>query len=239
MQPDQMAEAGVNWIGLAGLAALIAGFGLLFLYLVILPARREAAALQALASRRGWIVRRDYGGGGKPTRISVTPGSSGSWQAEIVRYQKGNAQAFSTEYRAPQPRTVAGAIVVGPGLPPAEAALAGQMLGMMQGRLEQLLLTALTDAALAPHLAGLAPAPGPGLPGATVMVSGGADPAQVLAGFAPHLAEWRGEEPAEEAFPILIVTPEGTRLRLRQDAGAARLEALIDMGRALAEAPAG
>ena len=71
MRPYQIDTAeGVSWLGLAGFAALLAGFGLLFLFTAILPARREARALEALSQRRAWRVQRELGSGGKGNRAA-------------------------------------------------------------------------------------------------------------------------------------------------------------------------
>lgn len=233
------ATEGVNWLGLAGFAALLVGFGVLFLVAVVLPARREARALDALSRRRGWSVRRNFGSGGTGTRIHVAPVAGGDWQAEVSRYQNGNVQIRVTEYRAAAPRLTQGVVVIGPGLDDGEAALAERLLGGMEGASGQALLRGLTDGRLAPYLAGLRRVPGVEVPRATVLGSGlaeePAEAARLASRFAPLLAAWQAATPGDEAFPILIVSPEGSRLRLRRDANAAQLEALIDMGRALAD----
>ena len=236
MQPYQVEVAGgANWLGLAGFAALLLGFGLLFLITAILPTRREARALDALSRRRGWSTRRDFGNGGNATRIQVVPTDGEDWQAEVSRYQNGNVQIRTTEYRAGTPRLSQGAVVIGPRLGDGEAALAEQLLSSMEGAVGQALLQELTDAHLAPHLAGLRRVQGVELPHATVLTSGSAETAPLAARFAPLLAAWQSTTPWDEAIPILIVSPEGARLRMRRDANAAQLETLIDMGRALAD----
>lgn len=227
---DSAMSEGANWSGLAALALLIAGFGLAFLFLAVLPKRRNAAGLRALAGRRGWQI--DMGSGpvakgqGSTWLVDVRPGDGSGWRCRVTRFVEGNRQIRTTEFSDPTLPAPAGMIVVGPGLAPGEAATAGQLLGQLSGPHGSLAMRAFLGDGLegAERLR-----PAGQREGMTVFASADADAEAVLDRVAGPIGRFRTAFPAEKDFPILIWSGQGCRVRLRDEASEpARLEAFVD-----------
>jgi len=202
---------------------------------------RRRAALHAMAQRRGWQIDINLSRFGAPerTRLVPLPGSAAApWQLALRRQHnngEGISEIASADYTRPEPRWPDGLLVLGPPLPPEAAAMAGMMLGMMQGPLGEALLGKLVGPGLAAQATGLRPlAP---VAGATAFASrdpaGRADPAQIAA----LLSEWQSLKSGETGRPILILGPDGMRLRLRHLLKKPEeIEAFIDLGARLADA---
>ncbi|MDP2740715.1 MAG: hypothetical protein Q8O82_18880 [Pseudorhodobacter sp.] len=201
---------------------------------------RRRAALHAMAQRRGWQIEIRLSQFGAPERTRLVPlpeSAAAPWEMTLRRQHnngEGIAEVASTDYIRPDPRWLDGLLVLGPPLPPEAAAMAGMMLGMMQGPMGAALLGKLVGPGLAAQATGLRPlAP---VAGATAFASrdpaGRADPAQIAA----LLSEWKSLKPGEAGRPILILGPDGMRLRLRHLLKKPEeIEAFIDLGARLAD----
>lgn len=222
---------GANWWGLAGFAVLIIGFGLLFLFLTILPDRRNRSGLAALAARRGWTITHASGdvkkgeGGTWVTRVTPTDGSG--WTCSVTLFIVGNRQVRKTEFQDSNPDAQSGSVVIGPPIGGADAALASNLLSMGGGSiLESMLQERLGDA---PDLANLKPVPDQGAGQATVFATPAAKADPICPHVLPLISSWRATHSAEKLFPIVIVSPRMIRVRLRMDASRPDLlEAFID-----------
>jgi hypothetical protein len=227
--------AGINWIGVISIVGLVLVLvGVLYAY-VLKPDKKEDAAFADLAQRRGWRVQRHLAELGKGYRVEVAPASGPDWSCRVTRYFNNPAQVLSTEFRMPSVSQSDGMVVIGPGLPEADAAMAERLLGGTAGLIERMFSIDLRDGAGAAHLPGLRRVNMPSLSGATVFASEKTDAAIIADSFASHLGRWRIKYREDKAFPILIVSPGGLILRMRVDANAPQLEAFIDMACALAQ----
>jgi len=201
--------------------------------------KRRQAALRAMAARRGWQIAITLSQFGAPERAVLRPQaqSQNPWDLTSRRQHNdggGISEIASTDYTRPDPRWPEGLLVIGPPLPPEAAAMAGTMLAMMQGPMGEAVLAKLIGPGLAhqaSHLHLL-----PEVAGATAFAShdpaNRADPARIAAG----LATWQSLKSGETGRPILILGPDGMRLRLRHQLKTpAEIEAFIDFGATLAD----
>ena len=236
MVPLQVSGAeGANWLGLLGLAALLALFGVIFLFVSILPDRREKAAFRKLASRRGWRVVHRPGQGGRGSIITIQPGAGEGWHAEIRRYQSASRQIRTVEFRSKTPALMEGLVVIGPSLTEGDAGIAEDMIASVSIGLRDLLFGGPEYDSLAPQAAGLRLAPSIRVEGASVFTVGAPETAAIAEAYTPLLNQWRVIAPEPDAFPVLILSSQGLRLRVRRDLDADRVESLIDLGAALAD----
>jgi len=236
MVPLQVSGAeGANWLGLLGFAALLALFGVIFLVVAILPDRREKAAFRKLASRRGWRVAHRPGQGGRGSIITIRPGAGEGWHAEIRRYQSASLQIRTVEFRSKTPALTQGLVAIGPSLSAAQAGMTGSMIASMPIGLRDLLFGGSEYDSLAPQAAGLRLAPSIQVEGGSVFTAGAPDAFTIAEVYAPLLRQWRVTAPDSDTFPVLILSSQGLRLRVRRDLDADRVEALIDLGAALAD----
>jgi hypothetical protein len=227
--------AGINWIGLISIVGLVLVLAGVLYFNVLKPDRKEDAAFTDLAQRRGWHVQRHMAELGKGYRVEVAPASGHDWSCRVTRYFNNPTQVLNTEFRMPSVSQSDGMVVIGPGLPEADAAMAERLLGGTTGLIERMFAIDPRDRSVAAHLSGLRRVHMPSLSGATVFASEQTDAAAVAGSFASHLGRWRKTYRGDKAFPILIVSPGGLILRLRVDANAPQLEAFIDMACALAQ----
>lgn len=236
MVPLQVSGAGgANCLGLLGFAALLALFGVIFLVVAILPDRREKAAFRDLASRRGWQVAHRSGQGGRGSRVTIRPAAGEAWHAEIRRYQSASRQIRTVEFRSKTPALAQGLVVIGPALTGGDASMAEDMLTSVPIGLRDLLFGGPEYDSLAPQAAGLRLAPSIQVEGASVFTVGEPETAAIAEAYTPLLDQWRVTAPDTDTFPVLILSSQGLRLRVRRDLDADRLEALIDFGAALAD----
>lgn len=236
MVPLQVSGAeGANWLGLLSFAALLALFGVIFLVVAILPDRRERAAFRDLASRRGWHLAHRPGQGGRGSIITIRPGAGEGWHAEIQRYQSASRQIRTVEFRSKTPALMEGLVVIGPSLTGGDAGMAEDMIASVPIGLRDLLFGGPEYDSLAPQAAGLRLAPSVQIEGASVFTVGAPETAAIAEAYAPPLDQWRVTAPEPDAFPVLILSSQGLRIRVRRDLDADRVEALIDLGGALAD----
>ena len=227
---DGTLSDGANWWGLAAFALLVAGFGLAFFFLTILPQRRNATGLRALSQRRGWRIEKASGsvlkGQGSTLYTDVHPKDDAGWRCRITFFANGNRQIRSTEFADPTLPAPGGMIVIGPQLEPDAARIARQFLGQMAGPLGSLAMRAL----LGDQLDGVEELrPVEGLAGETVLATAGMDAAAVQQRVTALIRQFCATYPDEKSFPILIWGAQGCRVRLRDDASQpAKLEAFVD-----------
>jgi len=229
--PLGMIQAGVIVVLIAATAWLLWRF-------VVRSDRRDAEALQRLAHKRGWTIRRHMETGGTGYRIEVSPRDRDErWTCTVRRWRNTRVTATvrTTEFTSDVARTHAGMVVVGPGIPRRDADEAARMLGNLDGTLALWLLARIFGEEDADAHASLRPVRGVELPGATVFATPDADARAVTDPLAGLLAEWNTQDEDMEQFPVaLIVDATGLRMRVRTDlARAADLEAFIDRARAV------
>lgn len=228
--------APLGMIQLALMLLLGATFAYALWRLVIRRDTIEAKALEDMAARRGWTVRRhmaqagNVAASGKGYRIEIAPNSTSAWSCLVTRFKNdtGSTVIRTTEFTDPTARLDGGLVVIGPGIAEADAQTAASLMGSFSGPLGTMMLGKLlgSDAALATGISFDSEASGPD---ATVFATPGAPAAIMAEAYAPLVAQWRQDNSGEELFPILIAGPEALRIRLRTDlVEAARLEPFID-----------
>ncbi|MBP1805990.1 hypothetical protein [Rubellimicrobium aerolatum] len=184
-------------------------------------ARRDA--MQALAARRGWALTETGERLGRAGTLRLAPRGGHPWTVE-VRPKDGPLGEAVTEFETEEPRWTGGTLIVlaHPGELPAlepvrrERALR-DLLGRKVGRLSL----------------GLAPVAAP----SGVAALADADPARRvdLPDLARAMAAWRPAMNGPRGIPVLILTPEGMRLRLRHPLDRAEpMEAFADLALDLA-----
>jgi hypothetical protein len=224
-----------NWFGLFTIVLLVAVLCAVLYVNVRKPDRKDAAAFADLAQRRGWRVQRHMATLGKGYRVKVTPGTGEEWSCLVTRYLNIPTTVLTTEFRTETVALEAGMVVIGPGLPEADAVMAEKMMGGAAGLIGRLLSVDTADGDVNDHLPDLHRVTAARLPGASLFATDAADFTALLRAFGPHLQRWQAVHQDEKAFPILIASPKGLRLRLRLDADAPQLEGFIDMARAFAK----
>jgi hypothetical protein len=173
-------------------------------------ARRDG--MQALAARRGWALTVTGERLGRAGTLRLVPRGGHPWIAE-ARPQDGRPGGPVTEYEAEEPRWAEGTLVLvaaeaeGPRSLPGPAEPSAPLL-QRQRALRELL-----GEELARRVGQLDAVPAP--EGVTVLAAGDPslrldlqDLARVMAAFVPVATGPRGR-------PVLILSPEGMRLRLR------------------------
>lgn len=215
----------------------LAAFAVAFHILLRRPERHDAEALAALAARRGWVIERQMAVRGKGFRLAIAPQDGASWSCRVTRYINvgRGGTVRTTEFEDKDVRLPAGLVVVGPGLPASERKAGAAVLGMLGDRLERMLAAKLLGDELADQMPELRLAKS-GLSDATVFATPGAPIPRIAAALAPLLDDWRKDRPQEKDFPILILTPEGLRVRLRTDAATEPLlSAFLDLALTIRE----
>jgi hypothetical protein len=201
---------------------------------------RRRAGLAQMAARRGWRLEMREASGGVPRRVVV---SDAGWRCEVTS-RRGTAPSSGgsvaalrmTEFRDPACRPPEGlAVAIGPPMPAAAQALAGSLLGGLQGMAGDSLLGRLFgDVGAA--AAGLRPIEAPeAVQGQASLFATGPLPGGIA--LAPILAatlDWRARHGQEDAFPILLWHAGGLMVRMRTDAmEASMLEDFVDTALAL------
>lgn len=228
-------------VALAGVAALAAGLPLAVL--LRRSARRRRRRLDALATRRGWLLDTQPAGLGQAERLRVKPVAHEGWSLAVVRHRtggKGSGQIETTEWDDSAHRSGGGTVVIGPALPREEAELAGELLAQLDSPMGRKLLERLLGRGL-DLAAGLAHVPRPG--GCdrpfTMFATAAAGAAAMpdLDAIAARIARWTAGHAGEANHPVLVAEPQRLRVRLnRALADAAEIEAFIDLARDLAAA---
>ena len=165
-------------------------------------ARREG--MQALAARRGWALTITGEGLGRVGTLRIVPRGGLPWIAE-VRPEPGQTSAFVTEYEAAEPRWLDGTLI----LIAAECDFAndgsdrrertwGDLLGGDLARLSGTL--------------SLIEAPA----GMTVLADAAPQRRVDLQTLSRALQGWTPPAKGTRGVPVLILSPEGMHLRLRQ-----------------------
>jgi hypothetical protein len=221
---------------LALILAVMAGL----YFFVGLPNKLDIEALQRLAGKRGWTIKRkmagvdgvggDIGQSGRGYRIEVRPTDGSGWSCEVTRYQNIGRGGYvqKTEFVDPTASPFDGMVVIGPAIPEKEAEAAAMMFGQLEGKLSQMLLsTMLGDAA--ESAVNLELVKNAGIPGATVFATPDAPVDRIGAAYAPLLESWLRTHRDEKEFPILVAGRDKLRIRLRTDAQSPdRLETFLD-----------
>lgn len=164
-------------------------------------------AFQALAARRGWSLTISGEKLGRPATLRLAARSGPGWTARATRAGRGEALSAQpgTEFAIDEPSWPDGLFVIGPG-PDQPGTLARTLGGDLAKYAEVLRAVPLDD-------------------GFALYTTADLPPRFDVPAIARHLAAWD-----DTARPILILGPEGMRLRLRRDTTRAdRMEAFIDL----------
>ena len=158
---------------------------------------------------------RPAAGFGRPARVRLRA-ADGAWQVEVVQptsQSTGGNLRQVTEFIAARPTWPGGMVIVGPALPPETASFASMLLASLDNPLGRRLVAGLVGADLADLAVGLRPVGGAA--GVTALASAELPATIDLDTIAASLRGWSQIRRGEEGFPILIVSPDGVRLRLR------------------------
>lgn len=210
---------------LTGLAIAV-GVGVVVVQTHLQSTQREA--FQALAARRGWSLNISEQKLGRPAVLRLTSRSGNGWTAQARRQSggaPGQAQHLTTEFEAEEPRWPDGLLVIGPALPDDRAQMLDHPLDSAEGRR---LLTRLMGEDVAKFGAVLHPYPTK----TQLTVLATADPGYRVdfGDVAKSIDAWQPQVGGEKGQPILILGPDGMRLRLRHGtARADKMEAFIDL----------
>jgi hypothetical protein len=183
-------------------------------------------AYQALAARRGWSLTISNQQLGRPPSLRLAARSGPGWTARATRAGRGDARPVQagTEFDIDEPRWTDGLFVIGPAPTPLPDT---QALRSPDG--QRALARAFGDD-VAKYAAVLRHAPLDG--GLALYATADLPPRFDIPAIGRKLSGW---DSAPASKPILILGPEGMRLRLRQDTTRAdRMEAFIDLALDLA-----
>jgi hypothetical protein len=211
-------------VALAAVAALAVALVLLRVWR---SQQRRAADFADLARRRGWAVDgpRSVPGRGWVVNIRPDPGAGAGWQLESWRQESESSGTQTRWAEFTLPRAGRGNLVVGPPIPPEAAMLGMSLLGLLDGPLGSKFRRALLGPD-ADSLAGLEPQ---ARSGPITVLADSAAPRLDLDAYARSLAAWTARHPQPDRHPILVLTPDRARLRLREaPQTAAELEAFAD-----------
>lgn len=225
-------SVGGGMIGVVTAFLILIALGLAVAVLALWLRLRQATqreALQALAARRGWGLSITGQRLGRPSFLRISPRAGHTWQVS-VRGEAGEGLRLknppqSTEFAAVEPQWADGLLVIAPLLPEPGDAAALAEIGTPDG---QALLARLMGEDMAGHAAVLRHYPS--AEALTVLAS--ADPAHRIdrSDLAKLFSAWQGSAKGAEAFPIMILSNDGFRLRLRLGiVRADRMESFIDL----------
>jgi hypothetical protein len=192
---------------------VVAGLAFVFWLFRLQRARRQAIC--DMARRQGWQASFAVAGFGRPARVRLRA-ADGAWQVEVVQptsQSTGGNLRQVTEFIAARPTWPGGMVIVGPALPPETASFASMLLASLDNPLGRRLVAGLVGADLADLAVGLRPVGGAA--GVTALASAELPATIDLDTIAASLRGWSQIRRGEEGFPILIVSPDGVRLRLR------------------------
>jgi hypothetical protein len=204
---------------LVGLLLAVAMAGVVHLWrMQEAAARREALA--AMAARRGWAVTATGGRLGRAGALRIAPRGGLPWILEVGPGAEGG---LSTEYRASEPRWAEGIFVAVPlgAARPAGLGDAASAPGRARAAIRL----------LGPEAGALASLPPVEAPEGLVLLSDGSPGRRViLSDLARALNAWRPLAKGETGLPVLVLSPEGMRLRLRHGLSRAdHVERFIDL----------
>lgn len=172
-----------------------------------------------MAARRGWSMDHKNASLGRTARTRIAPLVGADWSIEIVRTNNTrNSKSYATtsfsDLFAGWPGGVA---VFGPPIPAKMAAMAEMVLGALDGPMGQKALETLIgpDAASMTGLKFVAK-PGGTARNFTMFANVNDVPDAVLDQLEKFVADWIDKHSGEKNHPIVIVGPEGLRVRLRR-----------------------
>lgn len=218
----------LNALTAVAFLALAAGVGVLW-YRQLQTARLEA--LQALAARRGWALVMSERTLGRPGVLRLSPRGGHAWTVETRRAAAGTqgraAEMQRTEFAAEDPRWTEGLLIIGPALPPDAQEIVPGRTGSLDTPEIARLLARLLGEDLSRYGAVLRPFPAP--PGISVFATSDPTHRVMLADFAKLHASWVPLAKGEAGRPVILLGPDGLRVRLRHGIRRAdRMEAFID-----------
>ena len=185
--------------------------------------------LGELKARRNWRIDVQQETLGKGRRFLLNPVDDSSWSVVMSRYTAPGTLVATTEFFFAPAKPAHGSFVVGPPMSDAEAGLAAGMFG--KSAMAATVLAALIgqkDAAAFSTMAYVS-AEESGFDAGTVFAGPDAFGAGEAAALAAPLKDWRSKHPEERDFAIILRSPSGLRIRLRNNlASADRLEAFVD-----------
>jgi len=190
----------------------------------------EREAFQALAARRGWSLTISEQKLGRPASLRLTARSGSGWQAEARRLThdvSGAPITLTTEFTADEPHWSDGMLLIGPPVPAETMALLREVLDTPASTAALKLLTQLFGEDPTIDMSTLRLYPGP----AEVTVLATADPAHRidLPDLAQAITDWTPHLPGDKGLPIVILGPDGLRVRLRHGTRRAdQMESFID-----------
>ncbi|SMY07938.1 hypothetical protein [Flavimaricola marinus] len=201
--------------------------------------QREIAnheAMQALAARRGWSLNVSNQSLGRPAVLRLSARSGVHWQAEARRLAPttpfGGATGQTTDFRGPEPIWPEALLVIGPSGRDALVDQAHQMLDGTSGGSAQKLLGQAASAAVLPMIDQLTAQPAPD--GVSILATQDPSRAFDLKDIAKLIREWSAQRANDMSQPIVILGPDGFRMRLGHGTSSAeQMEQFIDLALAI------
>ena len=218
------------------LLVLAAGAGAGFVFWLHHRTTAEREAFQALAARRGWSLTISEQKLGRPASLRLTARSGSGWQAEARRLThdvSGAPITLTTEFTAEEPHWSDGMLLIGPPIPPDKADLARSVLETPGSSAALSLLSQLFGEDPTIDMSTLRLYPGP----VEFTVLATADPAHRvdLGDLAQAVSDWTPLQPGDKGQPVVILGPDGLRVRLRHGTRRAdQMESLIDFSLGIA-----
>lgn len=202
--------------------------------------QREIAnleAMQALAARRGWSLNASKQSLGRPAVLRLSARSGSHWQAEARSTAPttplGGGATQTTDFRGPEPVWAGGLLVIGRSDALILADQARHMLdGSSGGSSTQRVLGQAAGSDVLPMIDRLTDHPAPD--GFVFLAT--EDPALIadLKDISKLIRDWPPQLNSEKGQPIVILGPDGLRMRLGHGTSKAdQMEQFIDLALAI------
>lgn len=222
---------------IAPLAALVVSLAAALGGLRVLQAwqTKRHEEFQELAARRGWSLTVTREVLGRPAVMRLQPRGGSGWVMESRRQRGGNGQTgqASAEFAARDPVWSGGTMVMGPPLSPEVAALTNMMSEGLSGPLGQKVMARLTGETDLRDAAPLRVQQGPAE--VSVLATASLGNHFDLKALSRAYDTWQPAQTGERGWPVLIISREGFKLRLRHDLRRASVaERFIDLSLELA-----
>ncbi|NDV00479.1 hypothetical protein [Pseudoroseicyclus tamaricis] len=196
---------------------------------------RRREDFEEMAARRSWQLNITGEVLGRPAITRLQPRGGTKWVVESRRRSGDDSvrDLQSTEFSARDPHWSEGTMVMAGPLSPDVAALTGLMQGQMDGEMGEKLLTRLIGPGAAGDAGALRLQDGPD--GVTILASCALGHRFETQALARTLMSWEPLIRGERGHPVLIISRDGVRVRLRHAiARAPDMERFIDLSTELA-----
>jgi hypothetical protein len=209
--------------------AFAAGAGLVLIQTQSQGRQREA--FQALAAQRGWSFNVSEQKLGRPALLRLTSRSGHGWTVvtrHVTSGLPGSTQHLASEYESDEPHWSEGHLVISPPLPPEAQAMLAEALNSPDSAESQKVVGRLLGEDIARYTAVLRFVPNV----ANLTLLATHDPPQRpdFGDIAKLMDMWKQQAPGEKGRLVLILGPEGMRLRLRHGIKRAdQMERFIDL----------